>query len=240
MIPYYHFFKVIVALPFLIYACKVDLRERRVPNKLWRYMLAVFIPIVVIEFFLTQFNIFMALIQFSLIFVLAYALHYTGLWGGADAKALILLAVAFPVYPQLWFMPALNKGFGILAFSTLSNAVIFSPAVVLYVFLKNLRQGIKGGKLLHYFTGYRVDADRIPPFHNLLEYVNDGKLKKVNRGIEPDNKMLADLKKAREKGIVDKIWVTPGLPFLVFITAGFMISVLVGDILLEVIMKLLS
>ncbi|MFO7967858.1 MAG: A24 family peptidase C-terminal domain-containing protein [Archaeoglobaceae archaeon] len=239
MIAYYYLFKIIVALPFLIYACKVDLKERRVPNKLWKYMLVVFVPIVLIEFFLTQFNVFIALIQFSVIFVLAYALHYTGLWGGADAKALTLLAVAFPVYPQLWFMPALNQGFGILAFSTLSNAVVFSPAVVLYVFLKNLRHGVREGKLLHYFTGYRVDADRIPPFHNLLEYFNDGKLKRVNRGIEPYDKILADLKKAKEKGKIDKIWVTPGLPFLVFITAGFMISILVGDILLEIIMKLL-
>ncbi|MFW6194000.1 MAG: A24 family peptidase C-terminal domain-containing protein [Halobacteriota archaeon] len=238
MIAYYYFFKVVVALPFLIYACKVDLKERRVPNKLWKYMLAVFIPIVLIEFFLTQFNVLAALIQFLVIFVLAYALHYTGLWGGADAKALMLLAIAFPVYPEMWIIPVLNKGFGILAFSTLSNAVIFSPAVVLYVFLKNLRHGIRGGKLLHYFTGYRVDADRIPPFHNLLEYVNDGKVKRVNRGIEPDNKMLADLRKAKEKGKVDKVWVTPGLPFLVFITAGFVISILVGDILLEVMLRL--
>lgn len=240
MIPYYYFFKVIVALPFLIYACNIDLKERRVPNKLWKYMLAVFIPIVVIEFFLTQFNFLIALIQFSIIFILAYALHYTGLWGGADAKALILLAVAFPVYPQMWFMPALNQGFGILAFSTLSNAVIFSPAIVLFVFFKNLRQGLRRGSLLHYFTGYRVDADRIPPFHNLLEYVNDGKLKKVNRGIEPDDKMLADLKKAKDRGKVDKVWVTPGLPFLLFITAGFIISVLIGDILLEIILRLMS
>lgn len=238
MINYYYFFKLIIALPFLIYACKIDLKERRVPNRLWKLMLAAFIPIIAVEFFLTQFNALIALIQFSIIFLLAYGLHFTGLWGGADAKALILLAVAFPVYPQMWFVPVLNQGFGILAFSTLSNAVIFSPAVVLYVFLKNLKHGLRGGKLLHYFTGYRVDADHIPPFHNLLEYINDGKIKRVNRGIEPDNKMLADLRKAKDKGKVDKVWVTPGLPFLVFITAGFTISVLVGDILLEIILRL--
>lgn len=203
-------------------------------------MLAVFIPIIVIEYVLTQFNLLMALIQFSIIFLLAYGLHYTGLWGGADAKALILIAVAFPVYPQMWFMPSLNQGFGILAFSTLSNAVIFSPAVVLYVFFKNLRQGLREGRLLHYFTGYRVDADRIPPFHNLLEYINGEKVKRVNRGIEPDDKMLADLKKAKNKGKVEKVWVTPGLPFLVFITTGFIISVLIGDILFEVISRLMS
>jgi preflagellin peptidase FlaK len=198
-------------------------------------MLLIFAPFVVLEYFIVKFNLLFMLFQFILIFSLSYLFYQFGMWGGADAKALIVLSVIYPVYPEIFFTPIINKGFGILAFSTLSNSIIFSPAVILFVFIKNLKKGLKGGNLLYYFTGYRVDADRIPRFHNLLEYINSGKLVRVKRGVEPDEKMLRELKKARENGKVDKIWVTPGLPFLVFITAGFIISLLLGDVLFWII-----
>lgn len=97
---------------------------------------------------------------------------------------------------------------------------------------------MNGGNLLYYFTGYRVDAGRIPRFHNLLEYVNSGKLVRVKRGIEPAEKMLRDLTEAKREGKIDKVWVTPGLPFLVFITAGFIILIVIGDVLFEIISHL--
>lgn len=230
---YLHAFKVILAIPFLIYACKVDLEERRVPNRVWKYMLATLLPIVFVEYLLTEFNLIFAVIQFAFIFTLSYMLFRLGMWGGADAKALMVLSASFPVFPEISALPLLNKGFGILAFSTLSNSVIFSPAVVIYVFLKNLKSGLKNGNPIYYFTGYQVDADKIPRFHNLLEFIDKDKIVRVKKGIEPDEKMLMGLKKAKKAGRIDKVWVTPGLPFLVFITAGFLISVIIGDVLFE-------
>lgn len=235
MLDLFYLFKVVLVSPFLIYACKVDLEERRVRNKVWKYMLLVFIPAVIIEFFLVNFNPVRAALQFLIIFAISYSFYHLGMWGGADAKALMVLALIFPVHPQIWMLPALNRGFEILAFSTLSNSVIFSPAVVLFVFLKNVKGGLKGGRILYYFTGYKVDADKIPRFHNLLEYINDGNLKRGSRGIEPTEKMISDLSRAKREGKIDKVWVTPGLPFLVFITTGFYISVIFGDILFLII-----
>jgi preflagellin peptidase FlaK len=234
----FYLFKVIAATPFLLYACKVDLKERRVPNLLWKYMIVIFVPLIGIEFFMFKFNVITSLVSFFIVFVLSCALYYGGMYGGADAKALIVLAVVFPVYPKILFFPLINQGFGIFAFSVLSNSVIFSPIVILYVFLRNLKDGLKDGNPIYYITGYRVDAGNVPRFHNLLEYFDGKKIVRLMRGIEPNEKMLSDLKKAKKSGKVDKIWVTFQLPFLCFITLGFFISLLIGDILFEVILRL--
>jgi preflagellin peptidase FlaK len=237
-----YFSKVIVAFIFLIQACRLDLNTRRVPNRLWKQMVIIFVPLNAVEFLMLgyKFNhILFSLIQFGVVFSLAHLLYYIGAYGGADAKAFMVLSLAFPIYPKILIFPLLNWGFGILAFSTLSNSVIFAPIVLLYMFARNLmKEGLKNihGNLLYYFTGYRVSTASIPPFHNLLEFIDEeGKLIRVKRGREPDEKLLQRLKKARE---IEKVWVTPSLPFLLFITIGFFISVVVGDLLFKVIQAL--
>jgi preflagellin peptidase FlaK len=232
---------------FLIYACTLDLRERRVPNRFWKLMLLSALPIVFIELLILHpdlYALFFALIKFILMFGLAIGLYYAGAYGGADAKALIVLSLIFPFYPSIKFqllsLPILNSGFGVFAFSTLSNSVIAAPGLVIILFIRNLlKEGLKGlkGNLFYYFIGYRVDAMNFPKFHNLLEYVDSkGKVVRLRRGVEPDEEILYRLKKAYEKGKIKKIWVTPGLPFLVFITAGYLISIFLGNLLFEIVL----
>jgi len=239
-----------ITLLFLLYACLLDLRERRVPNRLWKYMIPAIIPLVVAEFLTGKHDLYdflFACLQFALIFGLAYALYYLGAYGGADAKALMVLSLFFPFYPTLDFQsisfPLLNTGFGVFAFSTLSNSVISAPALVLILFVRNLiKEGFRGikGNLFYYFIGYRADATNLPKFHNLLEYVDSkGKLVRLRRGVEPDEEILYRLEKAYNKGKIKRIWVTPGLPFLVFITAGYLISIIAGNLLFELIFILM-
>jgi preflagellin peptidase FlaK len=239
-----------IALVFLLYACLLDLRERRVPNRLWKYMIIAIIPFVIAEFLAGKhgfYDILFACLQFALVFGLAYGLYYLGAYGGADAKALIVLSLLFPFYPTLNFqsftLPFLNTGFGVFAFSTLSNSVISAPALVLVLFIRNLvKEGLKEikGNLFYYFIGYRADAANLPKFHNLLEYVDSkGKVVRLRRGIEPDDEVLYRLEKAYSKGTIREIWVTPGLPFLIFITAGFLTSIIAGNLLFELIFILM-
>lgn len=233
----------------MLYTCKLDLKERRVPNRVWKYMILSLIPFEILEFLnYGYFEFIFGAIQFILVFALAYGLYYIGAYGGADAKALMTLSVTFPIYPSLVVsglsIPLLNSGFGIFAFSTLSNSVVSAPALILILFIRNiLKEGFRGlkGSLLYYFIGYRVSANSIPKFHNLLEYVDErGNLVRVKRGVEPDDEMIKLLKKAHKHRKVKKVWVTPGLPFLIFITAGFFISVFVGDLIYELIALFIS
>ena len=91
--------------------------------------------------------------------------------------------------------------------------------------------------MLYYFTGYRVEVSNLPKFHNLLEFIDEnGEFRRVRRAVEPDKKMLDRLKRSG----VEKVWVTPALPFLLFITAGYIVAFILGDLLYLLISTILS
>ena len=230
--------KVLITLAIFIKASIHDLREREVPDELWVLMVILGIVLDIAQYFIKPYNILIAILQFVIIFALANFMFYVAGFGGADAKALIALSVMFPVYPKIGMFPLLNTGIGIFAFSVLSNSVIVAPILALMMFVRNLKE--KDGKLIYRFIGFKVDADKIPKFYNLLEYVDENwKVVRVVRGIEPDESMLKMLKEAKKRGIVDRVWVTPDLTFLIFMTAGFVVAVLLGDLLVWLVFRYL-
>ncbi len=219
-----HAVKVAVAFAFLLEASRRDLRERIVSNRLWLYMVAVFTPLNVLEYVIKPFNLVFAVVQFVFIFVFSYLVFWLGLYGGADAKALMCLAFAFPVYPSFLAFPLLGTGMGMFAFSTLANSVIAAPLLVVLMLAKNV---VKGNLEFPYcLIGYRESIDRIK-FHNLLEFVEGKKVVRKVRGIEANEE---EIEKLRKRGIRE-VWVSPALPFICFITAGFLIAVFLGDIM---------
>lgn len=223
--------KFILVLGFLIYACKLDVESRIVPNRVWKCMLAVTVPFTLLQLIEPKPSIMYLLVaaQTLLIISLAYFLYYIEAYGGADAKAVMCLAVIFPFYPIYNGFPIL-AGFS-FAFSTLANSVIAAPIILAAMFIRNLVvEGFAGmkGNFFYYLTGYRVEIGKLPKFHNLLEYVDEeGVLRRLKRAVEPDDEIIERLKKNR----IEKVWVTPALPFLVFITAGYITAFFLGDLL---------
>lgn len=234
--------KILIVLCFLIYACRLDLKTRIVPNKVWKFMLIATIPITAYQFYevavLNKAILFLALFGVIFIILLAYLLYRMNAYGGADAKALMCLAVIFPIYPELGEFPIVNTGFGVFAFSVLANSVIFAPLMMLGLMFRNLiLEGMSGflKTPLYYITGYRIPVEKIR-FHNLFEFVDEkGSLKRVRKAVEPSEEMITRLKKSKIK----KVWVTPALPFIIFITFGYLIAILLGDLLFFVISLLL-
>jgi preflagellin peptidase FlaK len=174
---------------------------------------------------------------------LAYLFYRIGAYGGADAKALMVIALTFPFYPEFPPFPILNKGFGIFAFSTLSNSVIAAPFMVIVFAVRNLiREGVSALKEhpMGFLFGYRVEVSNFPKFHNILQAVRDGKVVNLRRGIDPDDSEtgINELEALKEAGC-EKIWATPQLPFLIFITAGFILATFMGDLVVFLITLLL-
>jgi len=118
--------KVLIAFLFLAYSARCDLKERRVPNGVWAYMLLIFIPLDIVEFLLLNYGLNLLIIaigQFLIVTMFTYFLYSMEIWGGADAKAVMALAVAFPVYPKILIFPILNTN-NIFAITVLANSVI--------------------------------------------------------------------------------------------------------------------
>ncbi len=234
--------KFLIVLGFLLYACKLDLESRIVPNRVWKYMMLASLPITVYQIATGNYLTIQYLVAgfFVLIVIaLSYALYLIGAYGGADAKAIMCLAVIFPFYPTFNGFPLLNKGFS-FAFSTLANSVIAAPLLLLFMFVRNLmREGLRElrGNALYYFTGYKAEVKNLPKFHNLLEFVDEnGEFRRVRRAVEPDEEVIERL---RNSG-VEKVWVTPALPFLMFITTGYVVAFIFGDLLYLLISTILS
>lgn len=92
-------------------------------------------------------RLFFVRVAISLGFVvpLSYAFWYIGGFGGADAKAFMLVAVLFPVYPVYYLptvaLPLQQTAIGVFSLTILSNTVLAGVAYPAAVALGNLARG---------------------------------------------------------------------------------------------------
>lgn len=147
-----------------------------------------------------------------------------GLFGGADAFALIALAVIAP-------MATFTEN-PVTPFTTLSNAAILFVIPFLINIIRNGISQIKGEnifegfddsiikKIIASFIGYR---SKNPKFGFAIEKTQNGK-KRIDLTIHHAEN--------QEFCTTPNTWITPGIPYLLLITGGFVIQLFFGDIIL--------
>jgi preflagellin peptidase FlaK len=157
------------------------------------------------------------------------------LHGGADAKAMMAIAIFVPFYPYFFDFPLLQISpervasamelFFPFAFLVLMNSVIFVVWVFFVFLVYNSAKGDFGFPEM--FLGYRIDIDKVEKkFVWPMERIVDGKRVMV---LFPKRNNEESLEKLKELG-VKRIWITPKIPFILFLTVGFMISAFIGNI----------
>ena len=244
-------FSVAFCTLILIYACYSDIKTRSVTNRLWVLMIAVGCLIALYNCFRfgIPFLLGFTLSVFST-FCLTYLFFRLRLFGGADAKCLIALSVLIPVQPDFAFVYSQLLLFP-FAITTLLNAAIISLCVPLGLFVYNLltlsREELKGN-LGSAFIGYksRIEAlsDKAAKHTRLVHWYEEAE-SDLNRvfvfgGVEIETEVVEELKKYHAQGkIGDKVWVTPELPFILFITAGFFTALLFGNLIFCIMFSIL-
>ena len=259
-----------MSILFLVYASWSDYKTREVSNNLWILYAPPAFALTFTELFLyedTQTMLFYGT-SFGLTAAFAIILFYSGGFGGADAKALMCLALALPFYPEPLLKPLLGEISPIshifFPFTVFSNSVLLAAATAVYMFLRNMfwrkRTGKKlfeednqseslGRKTLVLITGYKVSIGKLKEKWHLypLEDAEENLEKGFKRKFvlipkdEGRNAIVERLTKAVEAGkIQDTVWATPGLPMLIFITAGLIIALFFGDIVWTCIRLLLG
>jgi archaeal preflagellin peptidase FlaK len=235
----------------LCYASFMDIRERRVPFRTWYPMLAASIPFTV--FFYGSLLYFgeytsMAYLAFLALFFscLCYIFAYFHLFGGADAWALIFIALCIPTFPvtPLLGIPPL----AFFPFSVLVNAVLLNLFIPVGIYLYNLKKGNKA-PFPYMFLAFPVEGDHI---HESYGYVmekideEEGKIRRRFIGIGEGIRSMTsgkgriytlDLRrnpdeyvKERELfGKAGRVWISYGIPFIVPITAGVITALIFGD-----------
>jgi len=245
--------RIILCLSFLIYASWSDYKTREVSNRVWVILAPSALALTAFQFLVfAPESLQSFVLSFAVTSVMALALFYAGAFGGADAKALMCLSLALPSYPthllqQRWFISPL---FPITVFT---NAVLLAAVSVFYALFRNLvwktktRKGIfeglekesAGRKILTLLCGYKVKVSNLEKVAHLypLEDVYDTETGESKRKLlvfpkdEEREDIVERLKKAiDERKIENQVWATPGLPMLIFITAGLIVALAFGDI----------
>ena len=211
-----------LALTMLIVGSIIDIRKREIHDYYWIGFgsvgfLLLFIDPDIVPNLLT--------IGFALIIApFVILLWRMGLFGGADAFALIALAVIAP-------MATFSEN-AVTPFTTLSNAAILFVIPLLINVMRNVIAQIKGENIFEEFDastvkksaailmGYRA---KNPRFGFAIEKTENG-MKKFDLAMHHAEN--------QEFCTKPNTWITPGIPYLLLITGGFIIQLFYGDIIL--------
>ena len=173
----------LLAVPALGWAAWRDVRTRRLPNRLWTPLVAIglltlaldassHLPLTTVDD-----RLFFVRVGVSVLILvpLAYGLWWLGGFGGADAKALMTLAVLFPTYPVFYLptdaYPLVATTLGVFSMTILTNAVLVGLAYPLYL---GGRNALRGDRSILMFVGRRTDVAALSNEHGRLFETTEG------------------------------------------------------------------
>ena len=249
--------RIIISLIFLTYASWSDFKKREVSNKVWVLLAPLAFTLTFLDVYFYEPSLLPSYgICFGLTATFAVILFYSGAFGGADAKALMCLALALPFYPKnlLTLLPREASPISQVFFplTVFSNSVLLAALTAFYMLLRNVfwrqKTGEKlfdghedesfGRKLLVLITGYKVPFEKLREKWHLypLEDIETAEDELRRRLIvvpkdEGREAILERLTSAIKTGkIQNAVWASPGLPMLIFITFGLFMALFIGDI----------
>jgi len=227
--------RLITGVILLAYASYTDMKTRRAANTLWVIMGMVGIILLIIQYLDGGFPNLLYLIFIPIMIVLMYAFFQLRLlFGGADAKALMALAILVPIQPLIGTLP-LWPSFLPGSFCILLNALILFLFIPISLLFYNL--GKRNLRFPHCLLGYVISVEKAKQtFVWPMEKIQNGKRKLVYM---PKNFDVNDELAEFEKLGITEIWVTPKIPFMIPLLAGFLATFILGDILLQILRVLL-
>ena len=209
----------------LILASILDLKTREISDKVWVGFGGLGLLLTAIEFNANSINLIQYGLGIGVTAPIAYAIYRSGLFGGADAKALVTIALLLPFYD----MPFKIHGFP--AFTVLTNATILTFAHVIHNVIRNSIDLARGRSM---FEGFEES-----PTKKILAFMI-GFRSKEPRGYlfamessEGGSRRFNFRPAAYEEYVTNgkNVWVTPALPFIVYMAVGFAFMIIFGDLL---------
>jgi archaeal preflagellin peptidase FlaK len=247
-----------VSLAVLFYASWSDYKTREVSNRVWVIYAPIALSISLVEIFLLDpSKLLLFGVSVGITVGIAFLLFYSGGFGGADSKALMCLAVALPFAPQVLLSLSADNlspiSQYIFPLTIFSNAVLFAAASGVYMILRNvfwhkinhkkmfagtLSEEAVWKKFLVLITGYKVTVEKLKekwhvfPMEDVNQFDENLERKLVIVPREEGRNAIVDRlsNSVDTKKMDNYVWATPGLPMLIFITAGLVVALFFGDI----------
>ena len=251
---------ILVTLVFFALGSYYDLKTREVPDKVWLMYAPIGIALTAGHFLVDPSALFLAGVSLGLTTLIAFGLFYLGLFGGADAKALLCLGVTMPLAPSTYqtFIGYVHPFFPLVVTIT---SYLCSTSAVIWLGLRNLDHYIRHGeqmfkglneesrwkKALACVTGFPIDQSKLRstfylyPMEEVVQ-ADTGSHRKFKLFVSAEEDREQEISKLENQlsqiGYTGEVWVTPGLPQLVFITLAFIITLIIGDPIFGTAMKL--
>ena len=252
--------QVAVSVAILLYSSWSDYKTREVSNWVWAIYAPIAIALSASELLLfDQSKILLFGVSVGFTVGLAFLLFYSGAFGGADSKALMCIAFSLPFAPVTFFTPIIANSLSpisqvIYPMTIFGNGVLFAAASCVYMILRNYVWHKKNGKemftgtlahesvwkkFLILITGYKVTVAKLKEKWHIfpledVETEGESALKRKLVVIPSEDGragIVERLSVASQDGKIDTyVWATPGLPMLIFITAGLIVALFGGDL----------
>lgn len=171
------------AVPMFAWAAWRDIQARRVPDWIWPSLLIVGGLLVVWEttqhFGTIRQNIFFLRIGISLLVVasIGYVFYRTGAFGGADAWAIITIAVLYPTYPSFELQgigfPVVTTSIGVFSMTILTNSLLLTSSTNIFLFISNMIN--KNYDVRYIIFARPVSVNSLSERHGKLVETVDGK-----------------------------------------------------------------
>lgn len=239
------------ALGVLAYASICDLKTREVSNWVWVLAYPAGFALTLAAVATAALNVETAILSVGISLVLGFVLLYFGFYGGADAKALIFVALTFPTYPTA-FNPLLGDTVLPPVLMMFCNSVLLSLIYPLSVFTLNVKDALRGKKMfeginvtsrekvLLLFTARKIDLGKLDKslayFPSETVVKQNGKLTrkplhfiKAEADLSPYLATLTENRELYKKGVL----ATPTMPYLIFFTLALAL-IPVGNLILSV------
>lgn len=217
--------KFLIFLGFLSFASIQDIRSRYVSDMIWIVAGIVLVPILFFEVISGKFNLLSTILSAVFAVGIAYPLSRIGFLGEADVFALGLVALYMPTLAakELLSLPVMAVIANASILSLSAACVNLSRNVSMLIQNKNIFNGFEGEprhrKILAMFFGHR--SEKVKGLLLPMETIENGK----RRFIFNAGRSSSDFAEGSD------IWVTPALPFIVYITAGYVFLFFIGDLL---------
>jgi len=192
---------------------------------------------------------------------LSFGLFYFGLFGGADSKAMICLTLTLPLIPR-FYAPLIGYLHPFFPIVVLVMSFVSSISVALWIGLRNLTmffaeptrmfEGLQNEqrwrKLFAFITGYSTSVSNLQskfylyPMEKVVEdEVGAHRSFQLFVGAETDrDELVSKLTSSLDKvGSPNTVWVTPGIPMLLFMLVGLILTLILGDPILTAIFSTL-
>jgi preflagellin peptidase FlaK len=237
--------QILLSLALLGVASLFDLRSREVPNLVWVAFLPPSLVVTALDLYQHPEQLSLVVISIALTTGISLTIFYLGLYGGADAKALITLAVAHPVTS----IPPLQTP--LLPLTTFTNSLLLMLVVAPVALIKNIQwirstqqslfHGLNGEsvwrKLAALFLCVKVSKATIQPYHIIAERrVTEGDVERrtlqLFHRIEDEDAQVDD-------SIPDDVFIVYSLPMLPFILIAYIVTLTVGDLVFHLLATIL-